>query len=312
VAKKLFVMFVVVLLVGIGSTRAVTMDWKNVNNPGNTNDSTGYGGVSNSYRISTYEVTAGQYTEFLSSVAATDSHGLYNANMLSNSQIQQSGRSGSYTYSVTAGWEDRPVNFVDWYDTLRFSNWMHNGQGAGDTENGAYDMSLGTSVVRKAGAQVWLPSEDEWYKAAYHKNDGITGNYFDYPSSSDTSPGRNMAETTNAGNNSNYYVVGPGFLIGNPYFRTEVGEFELSDSPYGAFDMGGNVWEWNEALIGSDRGIRGGSYGDTVSRLGSSYRASYAPDNEGGGVGFRVASIPEPCSVVLLALGGLTLLRRKR
>ena len=32
-----------------------------------------------------------------------------------------------------------------------------------------------------ADAKYWIPTENEWYKAAYHKNDGVTGNYFDYP-----------------------------------------------------------------------------------------------------------------------------------
>ena len=220
------------------------MDWVAVGNAGNAADSTGYGGVPYRYRISTYEVTAGQYTEFLNAVAATDTYGLYNASMWSDTQgckIQRSGSSGSYSYSVAADRADRPVNYVSWYDTLRFSNWLHNGQPAGfqnasTTEDGAYDMSLGSSVVRKAGAQVWLPSEDEWYKAAYHKNDGVTDNYFDYPTSSDSAPGRDTSETTNPGNNANFYDSG--YAIGSPYYRTVVGEFELSDSPYGTFDMG--------------------------------------------------------------------------
>ena len=178
--KELMILVVGVLLAfNSGAQATVTMDWEAVGNAGNADDSsTGYGGVSDVYQISTYEVTAGQYTEFLNAVAATDTHGLYNTYMWSDShgcKIQRSGSPGSYSYSVAADRADRPVNYVSWYDTLRFSNWLHNGQGAGGTEDGAYDMSLGSSVVRKAGAQVWLPSEDEWYKAAYHKNDGVTG-----------------------------------------------------------------------------------------------------------------------------------------
>lgn len=303
--KKL-ILVVVMILMTTGVSQAVTIDWVSVGNAGNANDSTGYGSVSYEYKISTYEVTAGQYTEFLNAVAATDTYGLYNTSMWSNSfgcKIQRSGSSGSYTYSVAADWANRPVNYVSWYDCLRFANWLHNGQPTGSqdtatTEDGAYDMSLGDSVVRKPGAWVWLPSENEWYKAAYHKNDGITGNYFVYPTSSDSVPGRDGLETTNPGNNANYYTSGSsGYLIGSPYYRTVIGEFELSDSPYGTFDMGGNVWEWNETIIsGSLRGLRGGSYYDLGDGLlASSGRYDDFPFVGYFPVGFRVASVPVAC-----------------
>jgi sulfatase modifying factor 1 len=298
--KKILAVGLLVCFIS-GVVSAVTIDWVTVGNVGNAADSTGYGSVSEVYKISTYEVTAGQYTEFLNAVAATDTYGLYNTSMWSSSngcKIERSGSSGSYTYSVASDWANRPVNFVSWYDCLRFCNWLHNGQPAGPqdtttTEDGAYDMSLGDSVVRKPGAWIWLPSENEWYKAAYHKNDGVTGNYFEYPTSSDAVPGRDALEITNPGNNANYYDSG--YLIGSPYFRTVIGEFELSVSPYGTFDQGGNVWEWNETSIVSYRGVRGGSYGNGDYTLSSSYRDYDFPDYEDGYMGFRVASVPVAC-----------------
>jgi formylglycine-generating enzyme required for sulfatase activity len=299
--KKAILISIVVCLFISSIASGVTIDWATVGNPGNADDDTGYGSVSEEYRISKYEVTAGQYTEFLNAVAATDTYGLYNTFMWSNSygcKIERSGSAGSYTYSVASDWANRPVNYVSWYDCLRFANWLGNGQPTGfqdtaTTEDGAYDMSLGSSVVRKAGAWVWLPNEDEWYKAAYHKNDGVTGNYFDYPTSSDSAPGRDAIETTNPGNNANY--LDSGYLIGSPYYRTVIGEFELSDSPYGTFDMGGNVWERNETKVDSYRGVRGGSYLNDVSPLSSSYRLTGDPYSDSHLVGFRVASVPVAC-----------------
>jgi len=306
--KKAMMMLVVGIVLACGANAlAVDMEWVTVGDPCNVADTeimttdatTGYGSVSYVYRIGKYEVTAGQYKDFLNAVAATDTYGLYNTNMWSSGhgcKIERGGSPGSYTYLVVdPNRLDRPVNYVVWYDSLRFANWLHNGQPTGlqddsTTEDGAYDMDGDPNLPRKANAKVWLPSENEWYKAAYHKNDGVTGNYFDYPTSSDSVPGRDMSEATNAGNNANYYDSG--YLIGPPYYRTEVGEFELSDSPYGTFDMGGNVWEWNETLIGSDRGFRGGSYdsfGD-VSYLRSSTRCSYDPYTVDNNIGFRVAS----------------------
>src|SRR4029079_18120648 len=95
-------------------------------------------------------------------------------------------------YNVKPGHQNNPVIYVSWFEAIRFANWLHNGQGSGDTENGAYTIRPGTpgyyTITRNPGARWWLPSENEWYKAAYHKNDGVTGNYWDYPTSSDAIP----------------------------------------------------------------------------------------------------------------------------
>ena len=87
-----------------------------------------------------------------------------------------------------------------------------------------------------------------------------------------------------------------------------------SASYYGTFDQGGNVWEWNEAIISSSRGLRGGSFssGDVVGSLRSSLRSYYSPTGESSGFGFRLASVPEPSSVLMVGLGGLALLTRLR
>ena len=128
-----------------------------VGNPGNTGEWSGesYGGygpdricgaVDYAYNIGKYEVTAGQYCEFLNAVAATDTHGLYAPNMNSHSygcQITQNGSSGSHTYDFSgrpngteADWANRPVNYVSWGDAARFCNWLHNGQPTGSQGNG--------------------------------------------------------------------------------------------------------------------------------------------------------------------------------
>ena len=146
-------------------------------------------------------------------MAATDTYGLYNSTMDSGNggcQITQNGTSGSYTYDFSGAhigtavdWENRPVNFVSWGDAARFANWLHNGQptGAQDlstTEDGSYYLNGATTrealmaVTRESDATWCIPTEDEWYKAAYHKNDGVTGNYFDYPTRSDDVPSNDL------------------------------------------------------------------------------------------------------------------------
>ncbi|MFN6044431.1 MAG: SUMF1/EgtB/PvdO family nonheme iron enzyme, partial [Verrucomicrobiota bacterium] len=95
---------------------------------------------------------------------------------------------------------------------------------------------------------------------------------------------------------------------------TDVGSYTDDGSSYGTFDQGGNVWEWNDAVIsGSSRGLRGGSWDDSGLYLASAYRIDYDPSVEVLGIGFRLASVPEPSSFVLSVLAsGVVLLRRKR
>ncbi len=125
-----------------------------------------------------------------------------------------------------------------------------------------------------------------------------------------------MSDTTNPGDNANYYT--DSYLIGSSYYVTEVGEFELSASPYGTYDQGGNVWEWNEtALYGTSRGIRGGSYlTGGPDGMRSYYRVAANPDIGSPYVGFRIAStaVPEPAlasSLVLCAAIGFGFCRRR-
>jgi len=140
------------LAVLAGPASAVTIDWVTVGDPGNAADtpstncySANCGAVGYEYSISKYEVTNAQYAEFLNLKAASDPLGLYNLFMSSNAQggITRSGSSGSYTYAVKSGFADKPVNYVSFYDSLRFTNWLNNGQGGADTESGRTRFSAG-------------------------------------------------------------------------------------------------------------------------------------------------------------------------
>lgn len=331
--KKLFVVLAALTLLCLGSlAQAITIDTVTVGNARNAADTTGYGSVGYIYSIGKYEVTAGQYTAFLNAVAATDTYGLYNTNMARTdygSGISRSGSAGSYTYTVDAALVNRPANFVSFWDSCRFANWLGNGQKSGTqdattTEDGAYTLNGytgtdGRTIQRNAGWSWAVTSEDEWYKAAYYKGGGTYAGYWLYPTQSDSAPGRDLADVS--GNNANYYD-NP-YPIQSPYYTTVAGEFQNSDSAYGTFDQGGNVWEWNEAVpyISGDyayRGLRGGSfyndgsYLQPASRYGSTYDA---PDFEHSSIGFRVSQVvPEPSSLLALAggLGSLIALRRRR
>ncbi|MBN1510819.1 MAG: SUMF1/EgtB/PvdO family nonheme iron enzyme, partial [Phycisphaerae bacterium] len=299
-----------------GTGFAVDIETVPVGNPGNAGELSGSGAggygpdrvcgaVGYAYNIGKYEVTASQYAAFLNAVAQTDTYGLYNTDMAQTdlgSGISRSGSSGSYTYSVDAAFVNRPVNYVSWGDAARFANWLHNGQPAGlqtlsTTEDGAYYLNGATTdaqlvaVNREADWNWAITSEDEWYKAAYHKNDGVTGNYYDYPTSSDTFPGRDLNDVS--GNNANYY--GSPFPIDSPYYTTVAGEFQNSDGPYGTFDQGGNVSEWNEAVITPYlwRGQRGGALSFYSIYLHAWGRDGQYPSREYFSLGFRVVQAAE-------------------
>ncbi len=180
------------LAVGISSSAmaTVTIDWVTVGNPGKLAQSSdnrnhsfgagdGLGNVDYTYQIGQYMVTNTQYAAFLNAAAKSDPYGLYNTQMNSSTQggITRSGSDGSYTYTVKAGMGNKPVLFVSWFDAARMANWMHNGQGSGSTETGAYTLNGATSGIfnKNVGATVWIPTEDEWFKAAYYNGD--TGMY---------------------------------------------------------------------------------------------------------------------------------------
>jgi formylglycine-generating enzyme len=331
---------------GTGLTSLETV-W--VGNPGNAADPQyGYGAVAYTYKMGKYEVTNAQYCEFLNEKAKSDTYGLYNTLMSSHvaGGIDRSGSLGYYSYSVKSGYANMPVNYVSWYDSIRFANWLQNGQGSGGTESGTYAITGGGSnsgtvaIPNAATRATWnaanphwvLPSENEWYKAAYHQpatQGGDTDNYWLYPTAtntepySDQPPGSDAPDQANTANfikndsvvngyNDGYAVTGTstGFEADTENCLTDVGAYTLSDSFYGTFDQGGNVWELNEAIRWtSQRGTRGGTAYDSSSHMAASNRehSPYASD-EFYIVGFRVASVasvPEPGSITLLMTGGI-------
>jgi len=311
------------LALAASSHAAVTIEYVKVGDAGNAADTTGYGAVAYEYNIGKYEVTNAQYVEFLNAKAASDPFGLYNANMGSNARggITQSGTSGSFTYSVRTNMGDKPVIYVSISDAMRFTNWINNGQGSATTESGAYDMSQSLStVVHNSSASVWLPTENEWYKAAYYQPAGAGGDtdsYWLYATQSNTAPTIATVDAngniTNDGANVANYASGA-IWNGQTGNVTTVGSAgATSDSYYGAYDLGGNVWEWNEAVISSGRGLRGGSWSGTEANLRASSRLSAPPTAENTNVGFRLASaVPEPSRMMLTLAGVCGLLVRRR
>jgi formylglycine-generating enzyme len=330
-----------IALIAFQSASAITIDTVPIGNPGNpadtavmtTDGSTGYGSVDHAFRLGKYDVTVGQYTAFLNAVAATDPFGLYipfgRDDLLPGWPaligISRSGVSGSYSYSVI-GSANNPIHTVTWGDAARFSNWLHNGQpngaeGAATTETGAYTLNGAITnaalslVTRNAGAKWFIPSENEWYKAAYY--DPVAGHYWRYATGTNTAPA--SAPPGDTPNTANFATDTDVALSGcdvdsRQGCLTDVGAYTASASPYGTFDQTGDVIQWNETSPnGAYRGLRGGAWDSDASSSSATYRSYWIPQVYLDDIGFRVATVPEPSTAALaIVAGGLTWALRKR
>jgi len=226
--------------------------------------------------------------------------------------------------NVTAGaWAgNQPAANMTWYEAAAFVNWLNTSTGRPaayqlDGTNTALTLwtsaqawqAGGENLYRHKDAYYFLPSENEWYKAAYHKNDGVTANYWDYATGSNTIPTAVASGT------------GAGTAVYNGATSVPA-EVAISGglSAYGTRGQNGNVYEWNESAFdginnssSEFRAFRGGFWNFSEGDLRASFRFSFDPSDSGSDVGFRVASVPEPSSAMLmLSAGLLTLARRRR
>ena len=198
------------------------------------------------------------------------------------------------------------ANWINWASGARFVNWLSNGQGPGDTENGVYDMSLLTTDTlaevllypdRQEGATVFMPSEDEFYKAAYYDptlNSG-TGGYTEY-GVGNSEP---VSEGPSGGATSANYAVDagrPNHASGDLFWQnnfdplgfdksiehaTEVGAYSSATSHYALFDVDGLIYQWTDdgrQLAGTREFpvYRGGSWSRNPEFVGASYRNLYS------------------------------------
>jgi len=304
-------------LVQADSFTGFDMNFVTIGNAGNNNDgasgSTAYGGVVYNYRMAVNEVSQGMVTAYNN---ATDG-----------------GPDISFFDLVSHGGNgvNKVASGVSWNEAARFVNWLNTSQGyqAAYSVSGAANSTIslwasgdawqvgGENLFRHKDAHYFLPSENEWYKAAYYNPD--TGTYFDYATGSDTAP-----TATSGGTASGTAVYRDG-VIPNP-----VGPADITNagglSPYGTMAQNGNVWERCEStrngandFATKSRVLRGGAWSGNSSSLQSLFYANSLPDDESYVVGFRVAAVaataavPEPSGVSLLLIGAVGLLiRRKR
>jgi len=271
----------------------VDIDFVDIGNVGNIGDTAvaGYGAVDYEYSIGKFEVTADQWA----AVIAADS---------------VVGNAGNWSGS-------QPTASSSWYEAAKFANWLT----SGNALQGAYTFSNSTTftgvdrdtALTTFGTIYVLPTEDEWYKAAYLKSDG--SGYTAYATGNSTPDGIDSSGDTDY---DSVYRDASGFDNGAPL---SVGGGTEENN--GTYDMGGNVFEWSESAFsggeptgGEDRVLRGGFWNFNSNTLQSFYRNANYPGLVDTDIGFRVASVsvvPEPSSVGLLVIGAMgCMLRRKR
>jgi hypothetical protein len=113
------------------------------------------------------KTTIGQYAAFANAVGPAN---LYNNSSLSSRDAVRGltlvGTPGNYSYHVRNGISglssaNLPITYIDYLTAVRFVNWLHNGQGHGSTETGAYDISQGqiTRLSRAGGVATFTTSE---------------------------------------------------------------------------------------------------------------------------------------------------------
>jgi len=280
---------------------AFTMEFVTIGNPGNAADTTGApnpaGSVAYTYNLGKHEVSRDMITK--ANAAGSLGITLYDMSSYGGNGV------------------NRPATGVSWYEAATYVNWLNTSTGG----TAAYKFVSGTfqlwsstdagynanNMFRNSLAKYVIASSNEWYKGAYGKADGSWSNF---PNGTDSAP----------------TAVAGGTAANTAVYNGQSGPADITSagglSAYGTMGQGGNVWEWNETAYdgsnnsaGENRQLRGGSWGFSSSSLVASSRNDKLPADESSGLyGFRVASVPEPSALSLLAigLGGLAILRRRK
>ena len=266
-------------------------------------------------------MTVGQYCQFLNAVAETDTYGLYNSNMAMASglcdhrhcperqlgQLQLLGRG-----RLQPGRQLPDLRCLlgrcGAVLQLAAKRPAYGAEGRGTTETGAYTLSGDTTdlmtIPAIPGRPTSFPRRTNGTRRRTTRAASDTAGYWTYPTRSNTAPSNTLVRDRHEQRQLLRFAgTGTGGYTDPANYLTPVGAFAGSPGPYGTYDMGGDVWQWNETAVNSSsRGLRGGSWADisNSSLLASSLCNDCPPATEFDYVGFRVASVPEPGSVMLL------------
>jgi hypothetical protein len=276
-----------------------------IGSPNNPADTTGspnpVGSVSYAYRIGKYEISR----DMINKANALGSLGV---------TLDTSGFGGVGI--------NEPATGISWNEAARFINWLNTSQGVSpaykffyqpgepnyDSNQFIQSWEVGdagydpNNPYRNSLARYFLPSANEWYKAAYF--DPVNNSYYQYPTGSNSEP-----DGIDFVGDTNFEVV-----YRDQSFNPAPNDITNAGllSPYGTMAQGGNAWEWNETdtdLVNDfgDRIVRGGNWDNFSPYLSSTNFLSQSAAVQAYSFGFRVASvIPEPTTAVLAAFAAVT------
>ena len=219
----------------------------------------------------------------------------------------------------------KPATGINWFEAAKFVNWLNTSTGSQEAykfdefgnfrlwENGDIGYQA-NNPFRNSLAKYVLPTKDEWYKGAFYDPlKTAAGGYWRFATGSDDIP-VSVAGGTTAGTAVYNLTYGQG-----PADVDNAGGL----SPYGTMGQGGNAIEWTESAtdgdnsqIYEDRELRGDTWwgGYPVDGyIAAEKLGSGPPGDQWNPTGFRVAMVPEPSALSLLAvgLGGLAMMRRR-
>jgi len=271
------------------SVTAQAADFVTMGDPGNAADR-GYGAVGYTYQISKTEVTV---AEMAASGAGDGDENYWN--------------DGPRTVGTGA-----PASYVSLYEAMKYCNYLT----SGNINSGYYSSSDGGATYQANalshdvyaaanGITYFVPTEDEWYKAAYYNLGTDTYSvYADGTSDTDNPP-------TKSGGVSGWNYD---YVNSSPNYTRDV-TFGTAEQN-GTVNMMGNVYEWTESEWGGDwdeiRVHRGASYLSTEVNLRSTARTGGVSSMEDIDIGFRVVAVPEPASALMISLGALLITGYRR
>jgi hypothetical protein len=264
-----------------GGTNQFSITFVRIGSPNNGADTNGspnpVGGVSYTYNIGKYEISRDIIEK---------------ANSAGNLGIQLHDLS-DYGGNAT----NKPATFIDWYSASKIANYLNISSGyvpAYKYDNSGNLLLWSSSdpgynpknPLRNSLAKYFLPSSDEWYKAAYGSPNG---NWYKYAN------GSNVMPTAVASGSTGAVYSQP--LQNGPAEASNAGGL----SAYGTMGQNGNALEWTETAFdglndspNEYREMRGASWISEWYYLDSSWRTYFTPSDAHYDFGFRVASLPDP------------------